>query len=393
MTDLISYEDIGKGHILEDPESCIIIIWGVETHIGKSLYERYSSDNLAVIAPKRDELDISSIQELDAFSKYCDALSSTISYVINCETYFNESFCTAEEFIQRHTNLISFSREKGAAYICLSTDQVFSGSSHALCNDSVDPITLQGSIYSIIEQNLISIYSDIDNYKIYRLPLMFSSYENELDLFEYDLAISLKNFAENRELIKVPSNIYSNYMDIDILLEYLPYMALSFYRGIYNLGSIGVNPLSLYEVSSYLLGSDSNKVQETSATSISGSVCDDCFQVIHPIDNKPSVPSNFLEAHDMIRVNTYNINTHLDFYLNHDLEKFRNLPILKFFYLYDTEWENPSDLEKGILNIPQEYIDAKLQIAYDVLGDRSKEDLDTSTDEGLFLYSVFYLFE
>jgi len=373
MTSIDEYSNIEeKTPTIDPPDQYIIFIYGVETQIGKAMYERFLSDGLLVIAPTRKELDISSRDDLLAFHSTFSEENNSFSRVINCESYYTDSEFTPEEYIARHQNLIDFASLNGSIYICLSTYQVFSGEIVAPASSLRTPLTLQGSIYSQIEEYLEKKYA-ANSYVCFRLPLLFSYSNDTPDIYELNIAKELKDFSAEKSEIKVSSNIMINPYSTEILIKDLPWMLLGFYPRYFNVGSLGKS-CSLFELSSSLLSDSGVSLVKSNTTSISGSALDGEFIVLSPYNNESPLHDMNFEAN--VSTNMAKLETHLNCYHAKSIQTYEALPNLKPFRTQD-----PKYLDYRFQDLPQDYIDSVKKYIADVNSGEASMNEDTNAEE------------
>jgi len=156
-----------------------ILINGIGTALGRSLKVELESQGYIVHSPTVEELDISSIDELEFYSTN---LEETMLVIINCENYYDSNTFTETEYINRMKNLANFGLWNGSKFIQISTDQVSDGQevSSLISSDTpsaeLTPTTAQGRVHKEIEHFIASGYGSDNNYIILmRTILVFVS--------------------------------------------------------------------------------------------------------------------------------------------------------------------------------------------------------------------------
>jgi len=386
MANIERYTLIGKEHILSDPNSYNIFIYGVETKIGKALFDQFTSDGLHVVAPLRGELPIEDASVLEDFHAYYATNNNNFSCVINCESFYSSGEYTPDQFIQRHKNLIDFAAVNGSTYVCLSTYQVFDGTTIANEIDPRSPLTLQGTIYSQIEDYLEEVYAtQHDNFVSYRLPWLFSYSGESSDNYEFDIDTALTDFLVGRDVIYVSDNMYGSPYNIETLMKELPYAILAPYRGFLNIGSLNATPISLHSLVTSLLdakGASGVSVLTTETTAISGASVDNEFVVLGPYNNKAlhyDMNAYNLDA----SLNMIKLKTNIECYRDKSTSFLDTLPVLKPFWQQFAQDSYGEEIyaDYNYFDLPQSVIDEMVQWVAGIEAGTIEMNSDTNAED------------
>ncbi len=264
-----------------DKSQSNIFINGIDTSLGKYLKKELEEQGYIVHAPTSDVLDISNIEELNA---YAMSNEETMLVVVNCESHYNSQHCTEEQYINRIKNLMTFGLWNGSKFIQISSDQVFDGTSSASESSATSPITEKGRVFDELEKFLASGYADYNNFLVLRTSWLYS-YDDSESKYELNLSRELSKYVENKESVILPNNIYGRPFLIEYLAKKIPDFFFSDAVGIKHLGSFDF--CSLYDFSLKVLNtSDTSKIIPQQVSSTEGYTQDPILGQ-HTINNAP----------------------------------------------------------------------------------------------------------